>query len=501
MSRQVQFATAALLTAAMSASAADVPSTPPNLEAQMSGTIDVRGRTYSIEGGDILIDNGPVEAVETPPVKGVRSLGNSDIGAQGSTRWPNLEVVYEIHWSLSNGAIDNLRAAIAAIETETCIRFRECSGSNCVLPYALVSDDGTARCYSESGVNQQGQVNVLNIGHGCSVGTAIHELLHTLGILHEQSRSDRDSFVTINTANIQQGMEPQFAIRGQEDVGPYDYGSIMHYGPTFFSNNGQNTIQAPSPWDTVIGQRNALSAGDIATIDHIYGILPGPFDTSFTVEIRCNDFWEHELHVLNFNPNNVNGDAYNQFNLYDYTTGTEVYLGYIRDGHFPTPLEVGHVYYVKHGVWNCKTSWQESRIYGISVKPSDVVACTPSIQCSGELTVVEIQKCVTSCGIDKKTGDHMIMSYFGLSVSPQKCHNGIVKVEYLNTDNWPVNLFTTHFFPWRNIYCTAGAYNMVATIYFKDGPTATRSLYSQECDDDVPLLGKPKSLKQDEKRN
>lgn len=35
-----------------------------------------------------------------------------------------------------------------------------------------------------------------------SEGRAIHELLHALGIFHEQSRADRDKFVKIHLENV-----------------------------------------------------------------------------------------------------------------------------------------------------------------------------------------------------------------------------------------------------------------------------------------------------------
>ena len=39
-------------------------------------------------------------------------------------------------------------------------------------------------------------------------GRSIHELLHALGIFHEQSRADRDQFVDIHPENIIPGSRP-----------------------------------------------------------------------------------------------------------------------------------------------------------------------------------------------------------------------------------------------------------------------------------------------------
>lgn len=60
------------------------------------------------------------------------------------------------------------------------------------------------RCWSQ--VGKRGGKQQLSLGSGCeNKGRAIHELMHALGFLHEQSRQDRDEHVIILYQNIQDG--------------------------------------------------------------------------------------------------------------------------------------------------------------------------------------------------------------------------------------------------------------------------------------------------------
>ena len=56
---------------------------------------------------------------------------------------------------------------------------------------------------------------------------------HAIGFQHEQTRSDRDSYVQIATQNIQYGLAYNFMRYSQNQVNnygvPYDYTSVMHY--------------------------------------------------------------------------------------------------------------------------------------------------------------------------------------------------------------------------------------------------------------------------------
>ena len=70
----------------------------------------------------------------------------------------------------------------------------------------------------------------------------VHELVHALGFVHEHTRPDRDSFVSVNFDNIKKGKEGNFQKRPQgysdffpkDTVNamntPYDVLSLLHYG-------------------------------------------------------------------------------------------------------------------------------------------------------------------------------------------------------------------------------------------------------------------------------
>jgi len=115
---------------------------------------------------------------------------------------------------------------------------------------------------------------------GCfspSAGIIQHELLHILGFYHEQSRPDRDSYVTIHYENIKRDppntvdnfKKYQWGIDVLNQNTPYDYGSIMHYRTDEFSRNRQPTI-VPKREGVIIGQRERLSPIDIAEVRAYY---------------------------------------------------------------------------------------------------------------------------------------------------------------------------------------------------------------------------------------
>ncbi|KAI6178807.1 Zinc metalloproteinase [Aphelenchoides besseyi] len=136
----------------------------------------------------------------------------------------NLPIRYRFHDSLDAFTIRLIVEAIEFWQTNTCIDF--------VLDDKAKGDyvqffKGTG-CYSMIG--HLGGRQAVSIGNGCE--------------RHEQSRPDALKYIEIERDYVIPTYISDFELRGTDEITtlniPYDFGSVMHYGPTAFSIDGNS---------------------------------------------------------------------------------------------------------------------------------------------------------------------------------------------------------------------------------------------------------------------
>ncbi|CAJ0585215.1 unnamed protein product, partial [Mesorhabditis spiculigera] len=222
------------------------------------------GVAENLYGGDmVLTDSLTVDARWFPEaIRGKRQA------VKGSKLWANNTVYYQFDSSLPADAQTGARLAIAFWGNMTCVDFVEsATAKNRIRFY-----EGSG-CWS--GLGMVGGVQDLSLGYGChSFRTAAHEIGHALGFQHTHSREDRDTAISVLPANIDNGWAPSFEKAAAGTIYnygmPYDYGSVMHYGPYDVSWNKQPTMVAKvAPYQENMGSA-VVSFYDVSMMNEHY---------------------------------------------------------------------------------------------------------------------------------------------------------------------------------------------------------------------------------------
>jgi uncharacterized protein (TIGR03437 family) len=261
-------ATYLLLTSALSAQSVEIEG--KDIRYTVSGP-------YAVVEGDIII--GRANEIEEYAAKwraGMRgqaalapaSLSQS-FGATGTQPWADATMYYMIDSDVPDQ--QRILDGIAHWNTRTQFKILPRTSERNYVRFRRVMVD--AACYSYLGMI--GGEQEIGTTDSCSAGSVIHELGHAWGLWHEHQRSDRGGNLTVLYDNIDKRYYSDFnqSLTGSRDLSYYDFGSIMHYGPTGFSRNYQDTL-ATVPPGIPFGQRTALSTGDIDGVTRLYKLMP-----------------------------------------------------------------------------------------------------------------------------------------------------------------------------------------------------------------------------------
>merc|ERR1712172_267047 len=224
-----------------------------------------------------------------------------------SKRWPNGEVPYILEDAFDEKFRAIIAAAMADVHERTCIRWREKTEDD--KDWVYIYTTGAQGCVATLGYvgPGHGQHNLaLRSGQdgGCNdKGVVIHEMMHNLGVGHEQNRPDRNSLMSIDWTNIPIDKAnqhfrhnwitdtenlPKCTEEGQvqdtanfdncvsgmivEDFGVgYDKDSIMHYGITLFAIDDTKPVLIPKDSSITSLGGYELTDMDVLKLQKAYG--------------------------------------------------------------------------------------------------------------------------------------------------------------------------------------------------------------------------------------
>jgi hypothetical protein len=181
--------------------------------------------------------------------------------------WPKGVVYYRFSDRLNATMRERVQRAMAAWERRTVVRFEHAGPDREAFVLIVPFDEP----YCRANIGYTGGRTHMWLNSVCSVGLIKHELGHTLGLHHEQSREDRNEHVKILWDNIKPGYKGNFyRYRFGRDVGPYNIDSIMQYSSFAFSRNGRPTIVRRDDGTPFGGYRTKIHDLDARGINRIY---------------------------------------------------------------------------------------------------------------------------------------------------------------------------------------------------------------------------------------
>ncbi|XP_078312118.1 blastula protease 10-like [Crassostrea virginica] len=187
--------------------------------------------------------------------------------------WEQNIVPYEIQPGTSASMREKINEAIKAFEDLTCIRVIPRSQATNLSHTSYVYFVNGQGCSSYVGRQGGGQQAISLQEPNCRyTKVVIHELMHAIGQMHEQQRTDRDNYIEILYQNVPGDQRRNFDKENTLDRTPYDVESILQYPLTSFAlNPGQPTMKLKDPrLEALVDTAETFTHNDLKEITLAY---------------------------------------------------------------------------------------------------------------------------------------------------------------------------------------------------------------------------------------
>jgi hypothetical protein len=287
--------------------------------------------------------------------------------------WPKVGNQYQIPYIIASGSGDltNLNAAIKQFnQTFSNIKFVARGTQTNYVNFYFDPTSNNAECETTVGM-AGGEQSVGGAGgsyNPCTLGTILHEMGHVVGLWHEQSRPDRNTYVSVNYDNLIKGSISNFnqIYDNAQTFGTlFDYASIMEYPAFSFSRNGGPAIES-IPAGIPLSNMTGYTATDIDGIERLYGNAPKVVTVTSNppgLSVVVDGMTYTTPHVFTT-------WALNSTHTLDVQSGVQSESGNIW---YSTP-PVATTFYYTYGRWNDSTEASHS----ITVLPGNGEPSTPA---------------------------------------------------------------------------------------------------------------------------
>ena len=320
--------------------------------------------TYTVKNGKAIFQ-GDIILEKVDQIDPQRALPSFGID-YAQYLWLKVGSQYQIPYVIASGSGDltNLNTALAQFNsTFSNIQFVARTTQTDYVNFDFDPNNFSGQC--EAIVGRAGGEQQVGGSGACTVATILHEMGHTVGLWHEQSRPDRNAYVSVNYGNLIKGSIGNFnqIYDNAQTFGTYfDYASIMEYPAFSFSRNGGPAIET-IPAGIPLSNQTGYSAADIDGVERLYGSAP----TSVTVTSNPVGL-QVIVDGATVTTPQVYSWALNSTHTVDIPSGVQSQSGVIANSSTPT------TFYYTYGRWNDASAASHS----ITVLPGNGEAATPA---------------------------------------------------------------------------------------------------------------------------